>query len=119
MIFYILIFLLSFGGALYIILRHKHELSEQYKIFLAEHPANFAHFMSDILIKLRGLWDDHMRNQILLFVEKRLRWFRILVLRIEHLLFKATHRVRDASGRNASSTNETKNAIIDQDKEIK
>ena len=119
MIFYILLFFVSFGGALYIIFQHKHELEERYEIFSAEHPSNFAHFMSDISTELHGMWDVHMRDQILLLVEKRLRRFRIIVLRVEHLLFRATHHVRNASNRNDTPTNDAQNASIEENTEIK
>lgn len=119
MIFYIVLFILSFAGALYIVFKHKQELSEQYNIFLAEHPANFAHFMSDISTELHGMWDVHMRDQILLLVEKRLRWFRIIVLRVERLLFRATHRVRNASNRNDTPTNDTTDTSVEPDNEKK
>lgn len=117
MIFYIILFLLSLAGLFYFIFRYRNELTEQYEVFLMDHPANFAHFMTDISNEFYGIWNTHLRGQLLLFIEKRLRWFRIILLRIEHFLFRATHRVRDASNRNTNSTtNEASDDAREQDK---
>ncbi|MEK9175323.1 MAG: hypothetical protein AAB795_01890 [Patescibacteria group bacterium] len=99
--------------------RHKNELTERYETFFTEYPANFSHFMNDISKEFREIWNIHMRDQILLFIEKRLRWFRIIALRIEHLLFRATHHVRDASNRNGVSADKIVDANLEQDKDIK
>jgi|SRR3989344_5594294 len=117
MIFYITLFFISLAGAAYIVLRHKKQLSEQYDVFSAEHPATFAYFMNDIAKELHGVWDVHMRDQALLFVEKRLRWVRIMVLKIERFLFRATHHVRNASNRNGTDTSTDNTATTNTNEE--
>lgn len=121
MIFYVLLFILSCIGSIVIVIHHKDELVTQYEVFLAEHPANFAYFMTEVSSKFYMIWNTHLRNQLLLFIEKRLRWFRIVVLRAEHLLSRATHRVRDASHRNAASLENkvSDENITEQNKESK
>ncbi len=101
MIFYIVLSIVSFGTAGYIVFKHRADLAHYYEVSAAEHPPRFAHFMEDISKEFRALWDTHMRAQILLFTEKQLRWFRINVLKVERLLFRATHHVRNAASRNS------------------
>lgn len=107
MIFYITLFFVSLAGALHVILRRKKQLLDQYDVFAAEHPATFAYFMDDIAKELRGIWNMHMRDQALLFIEKRLRWVRIMVLKVERFLYQATHHVRNASNRNNTDVDST------------
>ena len=101
MIFYIIVAILFFGSAGFIVARHRLELNE-YGL-RAQHPPTFAHFMEDFVHELYALWRSHLREQILIFTEKQLRLIRILVLRVERVLFHATHRVRGASNRNGSN----------------
>lgn len=105
MIFYIIIFIASVIGVAFITMRHWRDLSERYESFAIEHPATFAYFMRDVAQEFHDLWSAHLRERILLSVEKRLRWIRIFVLKVEHFLFRATHRVRDASQRGSGDSN--------------
>ncbi len=99
MIFFIIFGLIGFGGVGYVITRHRADLALYAN--QTEHTPTFAHFMDDMIRVFGSLWHTHMREQLLVFTEKQLRWVRILVLRVERLLFHATHRVRDASTRNS------------------
>ncbi|KKS95172.1 hypothetical protein A3B05_00385 [Candidatus Giovannonibacteria bacterium RIFCSPLOWO2_01_FULL_43_160] len=102
MIFYSIFLLLSVGGILAIIRRNRDE-------FVA---FNFAEFMEGLQGDVVSLWHSHIKDQSLLFMEKRLRGTRIWALKTEHALFKAAKKLRgiqekNGNGNNGSSQNDT------------
>lgn len=101
MIFFVFLALLSFGGTVFLVMRHRSALGAYAQE--AQDTPTFALFMKTCVFKLNTWWYNEMREYMLLFTEKQLRWVRILVLKIERLLFHAAHRVRGASARNGNS----------------
>ena len=102
MIFYSIILLLSAGGILAIIRRNREEFT----------AFNFAEFMEGLQADAIALWHARLKDQSLLFMEKRLRGTRIWVLKTEHVLFKAAKKLRgiqekNGNGNNGSSQNDT------------
>ena len=54
-------------------------------------------FFGSIYKRLYSYWQTTLRPQLLGFLAKRVGWFRIFVLHIEHQLFKLAHRIRTSS----------------------
>lgn len=95
MLIYLILFFISLGGIGIIILKHKKEFVvavDHYE--QTQNNANFAAFMEKLQARIVSLWYLYLHSAFCLFIEKRLRWVRILVLKIEHFLFRALHRVR-------------------------
>lgn len=96
MIFYSIILLLSVGGILAIIRRNRDEFT----------AFNFAEFMEGLQGDAVALWHAHIKDQSLLFMEKRLRGTRIWALKTEHALFKAAKKLRGIQEKNGNGNNE-------------
>ena len=76
-------------------------------VFALDVKPSFRILMDSIKDHIWRSWDEYMRDKLLLFLEKQLRWTRILVLKIERHLFRITHKVRSMSDRNGTSGNDT------------
>ncbi|MDP3935145.1 MAG: hypothetical protein Q8Q46_02950 [Candidatus Giovannonibacteria bacterium] len=95
MIFYSIILLLSAGGILAIIRRNRDEFT----------AFNFAEFMEGLQADAVALWHARIKDQSLLFMEKRLRGTRIWALKTEHALFKAAKKLRGIQEKNGNGAN--------------
>ena len=84
MIFYIIIFLLSAGGIVAILIRNRQEFAE----------FNFATFMEGVEDEAVREWQNWIKPKSLLFLEKRLRVVRIWALKAENKLLRASRRLR-------------------------
>ena len=104
MIFYSIILLLSAGGILAIIRRNRDE-------FVA---FNFAEFMEGLQADAVALWQARIKDQSLLFMEKRLRGTRIWALKTEHALFKAAKKLRGIQEKNGNGNGGGSNGNSDE-----
>jgi hypothetical protein len=59
----------------------------------------FALFMRKSFLRLFVLWKEYLENRFFFLLERLLRRVRIVAMKIERVLFNATHRVRIASNR--------------------
>ncbi len=99
MIAYAILFAASVAGIAVLAYWHRQELFYSEAGFAGEREPSFAVFMDGVWRMLASFWHTHFRESILLFIEKRLRWTRIIVLKIERFLFRTTHRIRGISER--------------------
>ncbi len=76
---------------------------------------NFSIFMSELEADVRSKWHAAIKPNGLLFLEKRLRGIRILVLKTENLLLRTSRRVRGIYEKG----NDANNGIGTNDKENK
>ena len=102
----------SFGGVAALYLRHRADL-RKISITVGEtnnsYPALFVYFMESVVEGVIALWRTYVWGHVLRFTEKRLRWVRIMILKIERLLFRATHHVRNAAQQNENDTAQNEN----------
>ena len=99
MVFYSIILLLSAGGFLAIIRRNR----DEFEAF------NFTEFMEGLQADAVALWHARIKDQSLLFMEKRLRGTRIWALKTEHALFKAAKKLRGIQEKNGNGNGNSQN----------
>ncbi|KKT29266.1 hypothetical protein A3G55_02785 [Candidatus Giovannonibacteria bacterium RIFCSPLOWO2_12_FULL_44_25] len=92
MLFYLIIFVLSAGGIVTIILRNREEFA----------AFNFANFMEGLVADAKAAWHSHLRERSFTFLEKRLHNVRILALKAETRLFRAAKTIRGIKERNGN-----------------
>ena len=114
MITFIIFALFCWGATGVVVFRRRFAL-RSYAADAQDEPT-FAHFMEDCIHQIGVLWHSYIREHILLFTEKQLRWVRILVLKVERILFHATHRVRGASVRNGNGAHENHSSSNEENK---
>lgn len=95
MIFYSLILVLSLGGVITIVRINR----DEFEAF------NFADFMDRVVLEIRGFWNENLHESFFLFLEKRLRGARVVVLKAETKLFRASNRLRGIKDKNGNGGN--------------
>ena len=95
MIFYSLIFILSLGGVITIVRINR----DEFEAF------NFADFMDRVVLELRDFWHENLHESFFLFLEKRLRSARVIVLKTETRLLRASNRLRGIKEKNGNGNN--------------
>ncbi|HEY4497374.1 MAG TPA: hypothetical protein VJC20_01290 [Candidatus Paceibacterota bacterium] len=101
MTFFLIILVVSCGGIAALYLRHRADCEEISRSRLISgqgisYFALFVYCMESIVEGVFLVWRTYVWGHVLRFTEKRLRWVRIIILKIERLLFRATHRLRNA-----------------------
>ena len=98
MTLFLILLIGSAGGIAWLYLRHRADLNDASLTIdrSTSYPALFIYFMNGAAEGIVILWRTYVLGHILRFTEKRLRWIRIVILKIERLLFRATHRLRNA-----------------------
>jgi urease accessory protein UreF len=98
MIFYLILIVAAVGGTGVLVYKYQLALFPKENSAISEAPT-FAVFMEGVSTHVSGMWNDYVKVEALTLVEKGLRRIRIGILRIEQLLFRMTHRVKDISKR--------------------
>lgn len=66
---------------------------------------NFANFMELVVSDARDFWRENFHESFFLFLEKRLRGLRVLFLKTETKLFRASNRIRGIKEKNGPNGN--------------
>lgn len=116
MIFFFILLVVSFGGIAVLYLRRRADCEELSYTIAGEHtryPALFIYFMESAVDGIALIWRTYVWGHILRFTEKRLRWIRIIILKMERFLFRATHRLRNAVQQHENGVAQSENGDSD------
>lgn len=121
MTFFFVLLVGSFAGIAVLYVRHRADLDDTSPPISGQgtsYPALFVCFMESIVEGVVMLWRTYVWGHVLRFTEKRLRWIRIIILKIERLLFRATHRLRNAVQQHENGVTQSENGNSDTNNKI-